>query len=90
MHSAIVPRPADGPALRRYATTFLQRSPMIAIKAWGDKYVADPAGSSVTLTHKACGHELEPVMACSHCGEAVGARDVVPSPGPGAKLRAAS
>lgn len=61
---------------------------MIAIKTWGDKYEADPEGSSITLMHG--DHEFAPDVRCAECGEAAGARDITPIPGPGAKLKEAS
>jgi DNA-binding HxlR family transcriptional regulator len=61
---------------------------MIAIKAWGDKYAADPEGPSVTLMHD--GHEFTPDIRCAECGEHVSARDITPLPGPSAKLKVAS
>jgi DNA-binding HxlR family transcriptional regulator len=54
-----------------------------AMRQWGDHYAA-PSGPPVTIVHRACGHKAELVLACAHCGERVGHRDVRARPGPGA------
>lgn len=51
---------------------------VLALKKWGDKYVADEHGPPVTLVHRGCGHEMEGRLDCEHCGEPVTARDVQP------------
>lgn len=43
---------------------------LFALMAWGDRWVA-PDGKPMVLTHLDCGHETDPVVACSHCGEAL-------------------
>jgi len=49
----------------------------LAFMQWGDKWLAgDKQGPPLILHHKTCGHRLEPVMSCRHCGEAVQAKDV--------------
>jgi hypothetical protein len=40
----------------------------------------------VLLRHT-CGHEADPVLVCSHCGERMDPHDVTPEPGPGATGR---
>ncbi len=49
---------------------------LVALMQWGDRYVAGAAGPPVTLVHKGCGHQANPVLACAHCGEPVTARDM--------------
>lgn len=56
---------------------------LVALMQWGDKYVTAESGPPVVLVHKACGHEARPQLACSHCGERVGARDIRAEAGPG-------
>ena len=51
---------------------------------WGDRWAADENGPPVVLTHRACGHEINPVLSCPDCGErlearAMSARDVAPA-----------
>jgi DNA-binding HxlR family transcriptional regulator len=55
---------------------------LVALMQWGDRYACD-AGPPVTLVHRSCEHHTEPYLACSHCGEALEARDVRAQPGPG-------
>jgi DNA-binding HxlR family transcriptional regulator len=59
-----------------------------AMRQWGDRWEA-PDGAPVVVDHRACGHEATVVATCSACGEAIGARDVVARPGPGAAARPA-
>lgn len=49
---------------------------VLALMQWGDRWAADEMGPPLLLTHKACGHRLNPVMCCEHCGEPVQAWDV--------------
>ena len=55
---------------------------LVALMQWGDRYASD-AGPPVTLVHRDCGHETEPYLACSHCGEKLDAKRVRAQPGPG-------
>jgi len=57
---------------------------LLAILHWGDRHMMGRHGPPVVLEHRACGHLFDPVMTCSVCGGAVGARDVRPLSGPGA------
>jgi len=57
---------------------------VMAIVHWGDRFYAGEAGAPLLHRHKGCGHDFHPVMTCSECGEAVGARDVETRAGPGA------
>ncbi|HEX6872347.1 MAG TPA: helix-turn-helix domain-containing protein [Micromonosporaceae bacterium] len=59
---------------------------LIALRDWGDRYLADPDGGPLVTTHRGCG---EPVRAELRCvaGHLVPVRDVVPRPGPGAHRR---
>jgi DNA-binding HxlR family transcriptional regulator len=60
---------------------------LLALMQWGDKYTAGDAGPPVLLVHETCGHQTEPQFVCSHCGEPIDPREILPQPGPG--LRAA-
>lgn len=55
---------------------------LVSLMRWGDRYESEH-GPPVVLTHRACGQEMSPVLACPHCGEEVTARDVTFAPGPG-------
>lgn len=50
---------------------------------WGRRYYPLEGGLPVIHRHKKCGADFTPVLSCSECGEAVGARDVLSRPGPG-------
>lgn len=49
---------------------------LMSIVHWGDTYYADAAGPPLLHRHRSCGCDFAPVLACSECGEPVGARDV--------------
>ena len=69
----------DRPARHEYRLTQkgLELHPIImSIVRWGDAHYAGEAGPPLVHRHKACGHDFSPVMTCSECGEAIGARDV--------------
>jgi len=48
----------------------------LAFMAWGDRWLAGEDGPPLRLYHEACGHRLEPVVCCAHCGEPVDPRQV--------------
>ena len=49
---------------------------VLTMMKWGDRWESSPDGPPVTLTHVACGHEVTPVVSCSHCGEELRRRDL--------------
>ena len=42
---------------------------VLTMMRWGNKWTQGGQEAPVTLTHTTCGHETEPVVTCSHCGE---------------------
>jgi len=58
---------------------------IVSLMQWGDKYLADPEGASVSIEHKACGHAVRVVVQCTHDGDIIAARDARSFPGPGAR-----
>jgi DNA-binding HxlR family transcriptional regulator len=58
---------------------------LIALREWGDRYVADPGGSPVVMRHRDCGAEVRLVLRCDSGHELTSPRGVVPAPGPGAR-----
>jgi hypothetical protein len=56
---------------------------LVAIRQWGDRYLADPGGSPVEFAHVGCGAEVQLVLRCGEGHEVTGNRDVVTRPGPG-------
>lgn len=55
---------------------------ILALLGWGDRWMAGEAGPPLTLVHKACGHRMQPALACPQCGETINPRDVAPEFGP--------
>jgi len=49
---------------------------IIALKGWGDRWTGWTDDLPVTLVHRACGHDTDPELSCSHCREPIGPRDV--------------
>lgn len=49
---------------------------LITLHAWGEKHVYHDQPSGVVLTHKTCGHKLEPRIACGCCNEIVRPREI--------------
>ena len=62
---------------------------LVSLMQWGDRHLAGKSGPPVVLRHRACGELTEPHLACSECGEPLGARDVIAEAGPGAVRRSA-
>jgi DNA-binding HxlR family transcriptional regulator len=48
--------------------------PVIAtILNWGDRYYVDEAGPPILRKHVSCGHDIQPILHCPECSEAVDA-----------------
>ena len=58
---------------------------LVAVRQWGDRYLADPEGSPVEFEHRGCGAEVGIVLRCAEGHELTGDRDVATRPGPGVK-----
>ena len=63
---------------------------MVAMKDWGDRYLADPAGPPLQTEHRDCGALVHAVLRCDAGHEVAEPREVLPRPGPGATRRDAS
>lgn len=61
---------------------------MMALVHWGDRYKAGKKGPPMLYTHKGCGRDFAPILACSECGAPVQPKDVGVRAGPGASRRA--
>jgi DNA-binding HxlR family transcriptional regulator len=57
---------------------------LVTLMQWGDRYGGHEEGAPMVLVHEPCGHEADPVLTCSSCGEPLDPRQVRPVPGPGA------
>jgi DNA-binding HxlR family transcriptional regulator len=49
---------------------------LLMLMQWGDKYFVAPEGPPLLLTHKECGHDLDPQVVCSECREPISFHDV--------------
>lgn len=47
---------------------------ILALKAWGDRWLNGVRGSPIALTHVTCGKETRPCVVCSACGDPIEAR----------------
>jgi len=56
---------------------------LMAIVAWGDRWLDRGAGAPVEYVHQSCGHVMHGVMVCSVCGVELKCDDVTVKPGPG-------
>jgi DNA-binding HxlR family transcriptional regulator len=56
---------------------------ILALTAWGDRWARPKEGSPILFVHKTCGHQFQPQVSCSACGETVSADTVTPIAGPG-------
>jgi DNA-binding HxlR family transcriptional regulator len=57
---------------------------LVALLQWGDRYAASEAGPPRVFVHAGCGHDADPRLQCSHCGETLRASELQVRPGPGA------
>ncbi|MDT5110229.1 MAG: hypothetical protein QOJ28_3045 [Mycobacterium sp.] len=55
---------------------------LMALRAWGDKYLA-PDGEFIVYRHRDCGGRTQVHLVCDECGADVTVHDVEPTPGPG-------
>jgi DNA-binding HxlR family transcriptional regulator len=72
----------DNPARFEYLLTAKGKSlhsVMLMLADWGNHNGVAGSRPLVAHTHKTCGHEFRPVVACSVCGEGVEGRDVMTS-----------
>lgn len=79
-------RYSEHPPRDRYVLTAAGRDllpVLMALTAWGDRWVGPPQGPPVRFEHRACGKLVEPEIVCSHCGGRLDVDEVVPLPGPG-------
>jgi DNA-binding HxlR family transcriptional regulator len=85
---AIFRQVAPGSSLRKeYRLTkmgFDLYPSFIALMQFGDRWLAKGKPVPLTLVHMSCGCDSHPIVACSHCGESVTARDAKYRDGPGA------
>ncbi|MFF0339290.1 winged helix-turn-helix transcriptional regulator [Kribbella sp. NPDC004875] len=56
---------------------------LMVMVAWGDKWLAGPAGPPVLYRHHACGEISHVDLSCAHCGKPMHSEDIDVLPGPG-------
>jgi DNA-binding HxlR family transcriptional regulator len=59
---------------------------LVALRDWGDRYLADPGGPPMLTTHRDCGSLVHAQLRCE-AGHEVTPREVIPGPGPGLRRR---
>ncbi|MGW7681233.1 winged helix-turn-helix transcriptional regulator [Kribbella sp. NPDC054772] len=57
---------------------------LMVMVAWGDKWLAGPAGPPVLYRHHACGKISHVELTCANCGKPMHSEDIEILPGPGA------
>ena len=57
---------------------------IIALKEWGDRYLADPEGTALLTEHRDCGAPVHTELRCE-AGHDVAPRHITPRPGPGVR-----
>lgn len=57
---------------------------LVAVKEWGDRHLADPAGPPLDIIHRDCGTHVHAHLVCERGHHLESPRDAVPRPGPGA------
>jgi DNA-binding HxlR family transcriptional regulator len=69
---------SDRPARFEYTLTAKGRAlypVIVSLLAWGDEWMADERGPSLTVVHESCGATVTPELRCANCGEPVRAGD---------------
>jgi DNA-binding HxlR family transcriptional regulator len=60
---------------------------ILALTAWGDRWARPKEGSPMLFVHAACGHQFQPLVTCSACGEMIAADAVKIAAGPGGAIK---
>jgi hypothetical protein len=56
---------------------------MLALSAWGDRWLDNGEGAPILITHTVCAHDAGPRIACGHCGGELNAGNLRAEAGPG-------
>lgn len=59
---------------------------LLAMAAWGDRWMAEPCGPPVVLQHRTCGQVTVAQVTCSACGEPLRHGELLVCLGPGARV----
>jgi DNA-binding HxlR family transcriptional regulator len=57
---------------------------LVAVRDWGDRYLADPGGPPLRTVHAGCQAQVHAVLRCEAGHDITTMRQVQPRPGPGA------
>jgi DNA-binding HxlR family transcriptional regulator len=57
---------------------------LVAVRDWGDRYLADPSGPPLRTVHAGCETQVHAVLRCEAGHDLATMRQVEPRPGPGA------
>jgi DNA-binding HxlR family transcriptional regulator len=60
---------------------------LIAVAQWGDRYLAEPEGPPLEFVHRDCASPVHVEIHCADGHRVAENRDVLPTPGPGARRR---
>jgi len=80
-------RYSDQPESYEYVATAKGRDlnpVLVSLMQWGDRHLAGETGPPRVLVHTSCGHDTDPQLRCSHCGERLHSEHLRVRPGPGA------
>ena len=56
---------------------------MVALSAWGDRWLDNGKGAPIRIVHTECEHDAEARTVCGHCGGELAADNLVAAAGPG-------
>jgi DNA-binding HxlR family transcriptional regulator len=56
---------------------------VIALSAWGDRWLDGGNGPPIRIVHTECDHDAQPHIVCGHCGGDLNATNLRAAPGPG-------
>ncbi|MFE0100385.1 winged helix-turn-helix transcriptional regulator [Streptomyces sp. NPDC059009] len=62
---------------------------LMAMNAWGDRWLADEQGPPVVFRHEPCGHTSRPEVVCADCGDPMTPANTSARLGPGYPARLA-
>jgi DNA-binding HxlR family transcriptional regulator len=84
-------RPYGGGASARHEYALTEKGRelypvMLAITAWGDRWMSSQDGPPATMVHDECGGEARPEVMCGTCGGRLTSENVSVHPGPGGRL----
>jgi DNA-binding HxlR family transcriptional regulator len=63
---------------------------LLAVRDWGDRWLADPGGPPMVAEHRGCGGTVRTELRCDAGHPVTDPRDVLARPGPGARPRHAA